>query len=205
MNRAAPVAAGVLLLGLPVLGALTDGEPALIVHDQQTPSTPPPATTAPTVAVGPPPAPPSPTVGQAAATVGAAALRGPQMQIAATLPPPPSVPSGLNGLPFAPAGLEGCDEMEWYRRQAGLVDHFDGLGFRESSCRNDVSSFCCHGYWQLYVTLHLRDHRLAPRYARCGITGVADVLGPEPIEKQRNACGAAAVYAVSGGGAWDAW
>ena len=93
-----------------------------------------------------------------------------------------------------------------------LPERFDRVGFLESSCRNDVSSFCCHGYWQLYVTLHLQDHRLAPLYAACEIRSIASVLGDDddtPLElarkKQRNACGAAAVYAVSGGGAWDVW
>jgi hypothetical protein len=128
----------------------------------------------------------------------------PQIQVTATLPPPE--PTGLNGMPFAPAGLSGCDEMYWYRVQAGLPSHFDGLGWRESNCKNYVSSYCCHGYWQLYVSTHLKDHRLGPRYRdNCGIYGTSDILGDNALAKQKNACGAAQVYAVQGGGAWDAW
>lgn len=122
------------------------------------------------------------------------------------LPPDPST-LGLQGLPFAPEGLSGCEEMEFYRIQRGLPAYFGAerwqMGWKESNCRNNVSSFCCHGYWQLYVSLHLKDHRLAPLYKECGISSVSDVLGNEPIQKQKNACGAAAVLSVSGCQAWD--
>lgn len=143
-------------------------------------------------------------VGEAASAT-AAAERGAAVQVAQPPAAPSTAPGGVHGLPFAPAGLTGCDEARFYRVQFGLPDRFDGLAWRESNCRNDVSSFCCHGLYQLYVTLHLADHRLAPLYAECGIDEVADVLGLDPLDKQRNVCAAAAVYAISGGGAWDAW
>lgn len=40
---------------------------------------------------------------------------------------------------------------------------------------------------------------------RRAVAVVDDLLGDEPIDKQRNACAAAVVYAAQGGGAWDAW
>jgi hypothetical protein len=130
---------------------------------------------------------------------------GNEMQLTDTLPPPP--PIGLQGKPFAPEELTGCAEMEFYRVQWELPEYFGGerwqIGFKESSCRNDVSSFCCHGYWQLYVSLHLRDHRLAPRYAECEIDSVDDLLGTSPLQKQKNGCAAKAALDVSGCGAWD--
>lgn len=135
------------------------------------------------------------------------ATRGEAEQVIPTLPPPtvPPEPVGLHGLPFAPEHLDGCDEMMWYAYQFDLPARFEGVGWRESRCRNNVNTYCCWGYWQLYVSLHLQDHRLAPMYAECGIASIEDIFGNEPIKKQRNACGAAAVYAVQGGSAWDAW
>lgn len=141
------------------------------------------------------------------ATITEQAVRGEQVevtQVEVGLPPVPSQ-AGLHGLPFAPDDLTGCSEMMWYAYQFGLPARFEGVGFRESSCRNDVNTYCCYGYWQLYVSLHLRDHRLAPMYAECNITSIEDIFGNEPIKKQRQACGAAAVYQVQGGSAWDAW
>lgn len=125
-----------------------------------------------------------------------------------TLPlPPEPAPTGIQGKPLAPEGMSGVEEMEFYRIQWDLPEYFGCerwmIGWKESNCRNTVSSYCCHGYWQLYVSLHLKDHRLGPRYVECGITSIADVLGPEPIKKQRNACGAKAVFDISGCGAWD--
>lgn len=105
---------------------------------------------------------------------------------------------GLHGLPIAPADLDGCAEMAWYRTQAGLIDHFDPVGFRESSCRNDVSSWCCHGYWQIHAEFWVP-------LPECDVTTVADLLGDSPIQKQRNACAARVVYETQGGSAWDAW
>jgi hypothetical protein len=141
---------------------------------------------------------------QSAATVVAKPVRGEQLQIGSVERPPP--PVGLWGKPFAPGGLSRCDEMHWYRAQAGLPVWFDGIGFRESSCRNDVTSRtgCCHGYWQISVLLHLRDHDLGWRYReRCLIFQVSDVLGNTPLQKQKNACAAVQLLEVQGRSAWD--
>lgn len=112
---------------------------------------------------------------------------------------------GPTGLPFAPDGLTDCQEAQFYRIQVGLPSVFDRLAFAESNCRNDVNSFCCYGIWQLYVSLHLRDHRLSDRYHTCGIYSIDDVFGDNPRDKQRNACGAKAVYDVMGATAWDTY
>lgn len=116
------------------------------------------------------------------------------------LPAPPTTTVGQ----FAPSGLSDCDEMTWYRVQAGLPAKFDQIGWRESRCinRDDVRTFCCHGWFQLFVSLHLRDHRLAARYAACGIDSADDVNSDTPIDKWRQACAAKAVYDVQPG-AWS--
>lgn len=133
---------------------------------------------------------------KAPATVTQTAVRGSMFQATDTLPPLPP-PTGLHGKPFAPAGLDRCDELQFYRKQWGLPDNFDRIGFKESSCRNDVSSWCCHGFFQL--------HRLwipTDGFQACGITKISDMLGNEPIKKQRNACGAAFVLREQGCRAW---
>lgn len=131
----------------------------------------------------------------------AVALRGLMIQLD-PIPPPPETAPPVDSR-FAPAGLTGCAEMTWYRINAGLPSRFDALGWRESNCRNEdgVRTFCCHGYWQLYVSLHLRDHRLAPRYAACGISSANDVNSDTPLDKWRQACGAKAVNDITPG-AW---
>jgi hypothetical protein len=120
--------------------------------------------------------------------------------------PPPSPPPelGLWDLPFAPAELTGCDEMMFYGNQFGLPDYFRGIGWRESTCRNmpHVRTFCCHGYWQLYVRVHLRDDRIAPLYAACEIGSIDDINQDTPLSKQKQACGAAATFSVMGTEAW---
>ena len=57
-------------------------------------------------------------------------------------------PTGIFGLPFAPEGLDGCDEMRFYLDQFQMPARFDGIGWRESNCRNEdgVRTSCCHGY-----------------------------------------------------------
>jgi hypothetical protein len=112
---------------------------------------------------------------------------------------------GLWMQPYAPEGLSDCDEMTFYRVQWGLPERFDRLGWRESNCRNEdvVRTFCCHGYWQLYVSLHLRDHRLVDRYHECGVYSLEDVNSDVPIEKQRQACAAAVLFDVIGYSAWS--
>lgn len=135
------------------------------------------------------------------------AVRGEQVQTMppppppTTLPPPPPPPS-----PYAPAGLSDCDEMNWYRRAVGLPQAFAGIGWRESNCRNEdgVKTFCCHGYWQMYTSLHLRDHRLAPRMNACGVYSHWDLNSDTPGDKLRQACAAKALYDVVGTSPWSA-
>jgi hypothetical protein len=133
-----------------------------------------------------------------------AAERGDRYQATPTLPPPPAEPTGLFGLPFAPEGLDDCAEFAFYRAQFGMPERFDKIAWRESNCRNEdeVRTFCCHGYLQLYVSLHVRDHRLAPLYANCGVRSQDDINSDTPAEKQRHVCAAAALYSVVGIDAW---
>jgi hypothetical protein len=134
-----------------------------------------------------------------------AAVRiGQQVQV--TPLPEPAPAAGLNGLPFAPEHLTGCEEFDFYRAQVGLPERFNGIAWRESNCRNEpgVRTFCCHGYLQLYVDMHLKDHRLAPLYADCGITAISDINQNTPLSKQKQLCGAAALYSVAGISAWSA-
>lgn len=141
----------------------------------------------------------------AIATVGAVRLN----------PPEPPAPVGIWGQPFAPEGLSDCDEMNFYRLQWGLPDQFSdqprsgsrskwGYGWRESNCRNEegVRTYCCYGYWQLYFNQHMEDHRMGPRYAACEIDEISDYNGDEPLDKQKQACAAAALYEVDGLSPW---
>lgn len=116
------------------------------------------------------------------------------------------VSEGLQNKPFAPSDLSGCDEMNFYRVQWGLPDRFAGLGWRESNCRNEdgVRTWCCYGYWQNYISSHLR----APGYAyriktECQVDGADDINSDIPIEKQKQACVTAVVWQVSGYGPWS--
>lgn len=110
---------------------------------------------------------------------------------------PPIVVSDLE--PSGPVGLTGCDEMNWYRVNAGLPERFSALGWRESNCRNEdgVRTWCCHGYWQLYISLWIQDHRLSPRLAACGVDSADDVNSDTHEDKLRQACAAKAAYDVS--------
>lgn len=114
----------------------------------------------------------------------------------------PSV--GLFGLPFAPEGITDCEEMEFYRVQAGLPDRFQSLGYRESNCRNEagVRTFCCYGYWQLYFTMHFADSQGWWAYVACEIDEVSDYNGDEPLDKQKQACAAKGIFDVVGYSAW---
>lgn len=136
------------------------------------------------------------------AAVDATATRGTAVQVEPVPAPPETAPS----LPQAPGGLSNCDEMSWYRQYVGLPARFDGIGWRESNCRNEegVHTSCCWGYWQLSVALHLRDHRLADAYHNCGVYGRQDVDGDNPGDKYRQACAAKALYDVVGMSAWAA-
>lgn len=134
------------------------------------------------------------------------AARGEQVQIKPPPPPPPPPTTLPPPSMYAPPGLSDCDEMTWYRIDAGLPAAFDGIGWRESNCRNEdaVRTFCCHGYWQLYTSLHLRDHRLAPRMAACGVSSHYDLNSDTPEDKKRQACAAKALYDVVGTSPWSA-
>lgn len=132
------------------------------------------------------------------------------MQPAVRLTPPAPIqepPSnvGLWGQPFAPEGLDDCAEMTFYRIQWGLPERFDRLGWRESNCRNEtaVRTSCCHGYWQMYTSMHLRDHRLAPKMAVCEVASSNDLNSDDPREKQRQACAAKALYDTVGFTPWS--
>lgn len=132
------------------------------------------------------------------------AERGVQTQL--TLPPPPPVDVGLWLAPFAPAGLSDCDEMNFYRQQWGLPEAFAGIGWRESNCRNEdgVRTTCCHGYWQMYTSLHLESAVLRPIMHKCEVFSHHDLNSDIPIEKQRQACAARALYDVAGTSPWSA-
>jgi hypothetical protein len=122
-------------------------------------------------------------------------------QVTPTLPPPP--PAGLRGMPFAPAGLSDCDEMTFYRKQAGLPERFDSLGWRESNCRNEegVHTFCCWGYWQLHQQ-HTRSGYAKRWRDECDIDSRTDFDSDTPLDKQRQACGAFVLYDMSGLSPW---
>lgn len=110
------------------------------------------------------------------------------------LPPPP-----LN-----PDRLTGCAEMDWYRQYVGLPEVFNGLGWRESNCRNDVRTFCCYGYWQEYISLWLspKSSYRTRLIDDCGISGVAAIYGLSDRQKLAQACAAKVVYEQSGLAPW---
>jgi peptidoglycan hydrolase-like protein with peptidoglycan-binding domain len=118
---------------------------------------------------------------------------------------PPSM--GLSGLAFAPPGLDNCQEMSFYRVQAGLPEVFDRLGYRESRCRNDVTSStgCCFGYLQNFITSHLsRASAYRDKIVNeCQVTGRTDILGNNPLKKQKQMCVTKVVFDISGLSPWD--
>lgn len=120
------------------------------------------------------------------------AVRGEQVIVT------PRPPTGLYGAPFAPDGLSNCDEMDFYRQQAGLPERFNQIGWGESNCRNEdaVRTSCCHGYWQM--------HRIHFPKPECGAWTYADVNSDNPLEKQKQACAAKALFDVVGISAWSA-
>lgn len=124
----------------------------------------------------------------------------PPIQETPTLPPPST---GLHGLVFAPDGLDNCAEMDFYREQAGLPSRFNGnrsngLGWRESNCRNTVHTFCCWGYWQLYFSMHMRDGQGSVVYAACEVGVISDYYGESSLAKQKQACVAKGLYDLHG-------
>lgn len=120
------------------------------------------------------------------------AIRGDDIQI--TQPPSP------------PGGLSGCDEMRWYREQAGLPDVFDSIGFRESRCQNDArptlpAASCCRGWWAIHRS-NIRAPGYAAGAAACGITSEWDYYGNSADQKRASACFARVLYDVSGLRPW---
>lgn len=109
---------------------------------------------------------------------------------------------GLNGRGFAPDGLTGCDEMRFYREQWGLPADFDRIGWRESNCKNYVTSRtgCCVGYLQLHY-INWRDHRTIDGLAACDATW-ENVRGDTPEAKQRQMCAAKVLFDVVGYQPW---
>lgn len=118
--------------------------------------------------------------------------------------------AGLRCLPFYdgdPADL--CAEMNFYIDQNPViagVDRFSdqprtgpkrqqGIGWRESNCRNDVRTSCCYGYFQIAI-----GNRTAAGYAAagvfswCGVERSRDFFGDDPAAKQRQVCVAAGLY-----------
>lgn len=122
---------------------------------------------------------------------------------------------GLFCLPYAPEGLDWCAEMEFYRVQFGLPEAFndsgrhqrwvksDGIGWRESKCHNEAISpnGCCGGYWQLYISTFIA-HGHSESLGLCGVDALGDVVGHDPIDKQRQACVTVWLYGVSGLAPW---
>jgi len=112
------------------------------------------------------------------------------------LPPPPEV---LN-----PERLTGCDEMSYYRQRVGLPIVFDSLGYRESNCRNDVNTYCCWGYLQVYISLWLSPKSTYREglINVCGIHGVSDIFGLSDKQKFANMCAVKIAYDISGLAPW---
>lgn len=115
-------------------------------------------------------------------------------------PPDPPAPEPVG------AGLTGCEEMTAYRIAAGLPDQFDAIGYRESRCRNDVTSStgCCHGWWQNYISSHLsRQSAYRDRIINeCGVNSVADIKGLTDAQKRGQACVTFVVWSISGMSPW---
>lgn len=106
--------------------------------------------------------------------------------------------------PPVPQFSDPCEEMSFYRQQAGLPERFDAIGFRESRCNNTVTSRtgCCFGYWQNYLSSHLRASYRERIVNECGVTQVSDIRGDSPQQKQRQACVTKVVYDISGFSPW---
>ena len=137
------------------------------------------------------------TIGAGGATVTEQADR---------ITPPDTTIAVESTLPTAPAELTGCDEMHWYRVEVGLPEIFDRIGYRESRCRNDVTSStgCCVGWWQNYISSHLSAASAyrAPIIALCGVTTRAQILGNTPEQKWAQACVTLVVWTISGLSPW---
>ena len=148
------------------------------------------------------------------------------LEKAVRLEPPPSTTTTVPS-PYAPEGLSGCAEADWYTADAGLpfdavpgagesgAGGFDsqpqsgvpfasyGIAFREASCDNSAHTSCCYGYFQIHI-----GNRTAPGYRdgfiRCGVFSKWDFWGDLPQQKKANACVAKVLYDVwvAGGSDW---
>lgn len=131
---------------------------------------------------------------------GASGELQPAVRLDPPAPPPtiPVEPVGIYLLPFADSHLSGCDEMMFYARQFGLPERFNGIGWRESNCRNEdgVRTSCCHGYWQM--------HRIHFPIPQCEAWSYHDVNSDIPLEKQKQACSAKQLYDAAGYSPWSA-
>ena len=114
---------------------------------------------------------------------------------------PPSAAS-----PSEPSFSSLCEEMSWYRQQAGLPSQFDAIGFRESGCRNDAPPLSVvarryRGWWSVGV-MHINNVVYGPGARACGITSEADYYGTSPSQKRASACFAKVLYDHSGMQPW---
>jgi hypothetical protein len=132
--------------------------------------------------------------------------------LALVAPPPPPYqpavrecgnPDGLYCLPFAPETLDDCADAQFYRIQFGLPERFDRLAWRESRCTNTAHTYCCWGYLQLHVYLHLRDPRIGWRYREtCQVFSRHDIFGDSPLAKQKQMCAVKQLFDVVGLSPW---
>jgi hypothetical protein len=138
-------------------------------------------------------------VADAAIPVNDPATTGTAQAVRISPPPKPPVwPTGIYNLPLAPFGLDACQEMMYYAAQFGLPGQFQGIGYRESNCRNEdiVHTSCCHGYWQL--------HRMHFPVPACGAVSYTDINSNDPYEKQKQACVAKQLFDDAGTQPWVA-
>ena len=112
---------------------------------------------------------------------------------AVRIDPPPTLP------------LDACDEMHAYREAAGLPEVFDAIGYRESRCRNDVTSptGCCFGWLQLYLSSSLSAPGYRDGVLACGVTQVSDIRGTGDAAKRGQMCVAKVMFDVSGLRPWS--
>lgn len=143
-------------------------------------------------------------------STGGAIATAPAVRLTPPDPPPP--PS-----PFAPPGLTGCAEADWYIANAGLpsgpipgagrggAGGFDsqpqdgpfaerGIVFRESDCMNTAANSCCKGWLQVAASnLHASEY--GPLIvASCGVVTADTLYGPSPQQKLNNVCVAKVMY-----------
>jgi hypothetical protein len=113
--------------------------------------------------------------------------------------PPPSQPT-------VPEFSSLCEEMSWYRQQAGLPVAFDAIGFRESRCQNDAPptnsvAASYRGWWSIGV-MHINNRVYGPGAAACGINDQYDYYGTSPAQKRASACFTHVLWSISGMQPW---